>query len=155
MKRILTTTAFALSLGSAVSAPAAAEPMSSLEECYNTVITWCTETFPEHASECGSSSGLDACDEVFGDRADARAVLLVTPGDPVARLRVLTSARPAPSQGDDDGDRGGDGDRNGRGDGGSNGGSNGGGGSQGGGNGGGSQGGGAGSASFGGAVARR
>jgi hypothetical protein len=107
MSRILAAAVTALSLGT-VAQPATAEPISSLEECYNTVISWCVETFPDHADECGSSSGLDACDEVFGDRAGARAVFQTRPGDPVARLRVLASALPRP--GGDDGD---DGDRDG------------------------------------------
>lgn len=115
MKRFTFAAAAALSLSTAISAPAAAEPISTLEECYNAVITWCVENFPEHASECGSSSGLDACDEVFGDHSGAQAILQTRPGDPVARLRVVASARPSlPGGGDDNGgDRGSRGDRGG------------------------------------------
>jgi hypothetical protein len=105
MKRFTFAAATALSLSTALSAPATAEPISSLEECYNKVITWCVENFPEHADECGNASGLDACDEVFGAYSGAQAILHTRPGDPIARLRVISNARPSLSGGDDDNGR--------------------------------------------------
>lgn len=41
--------------------------ISSLEECYTAVINWCNETFPDH--DCSQTSGLDDCDDEFGDTA--------------------------------------------------------------------------------------
>lgn len=61
------------------SAPAQAEPIGSLEECYNAVITWCTETFPDHADQCGQSSGLNDCDDEFGNAASGLGVNRVGP----------------------------------------------------------------------------
>ena len=44
--------------------------IETLAECYQAVITWCNETYPE--MDCSNSSGLDDCDEVFGDNAATR-----------------------------------------------------------------------------------
>ena len=47
-----------------------AEPIESLEECYNAVIAWCVKTFPEQ--DCSKASGLSACDTEFGEQAQSR-----------------------------------------------------------------------------------
>ena len=39
--------------------------ITTLGECYEAVINWCNETFPDH--DCSQTSGLDDCDEVFGN----------------------------------------------------------------------------------------
>jgi hypothetical protein len=67
MIRYIAITATALSIATAV--PASAGPITTLGECYTAVINWCVETFPDHAGECGQSSGLDDCDEEFGNAA--------------------------------------------------------------------------------------
>jgi hypothetical protein len=61
--------AAALAVGTLHTVPAKAEPVTTLEECYNAVITWCVETFPEHAHQCGESSHLQECDDEFGNGA--------------------------------------------------------------------------------------
>lgn len=52
---------------------AQAAPITSLEQCYNAVITWCTNTYPEHADQCGQSSALNDCDEEFGNTTASNA----------------------------------------------------------------------------------
>jgi hypothetical protein len=37
---------------------------TTLGACYQAVINWCSETFPDQ--NCSQTSGLDDCDEVFG-----------------------------------------------------------------------------------------
>ena len=65
MKTTFTALAAAATLSTATFAPLQANAaIETLGECYNAVITWCNETFPDHA-ECGSS-GLSECDEEFG-----------------------------------------------------------------------------------------
>ncbi|SFR53439.1 hypothetical protein SAMN04488005_2661 [Yoonia tamlensis] len=39
--------------------------ITTLGECYEAVINWCNETFPDH--DCSQTSGLDDCDEEFGN----------------------------------------------------------------------------------------
>ncbi len=41
--------------------------ITSLDECYDAVLTWCNETYPN--MDCSNASGLDDCDEVFGDNS--------------------------------------------------------------------------------------
>ena len=67
MIRYFAIAATALSITATSMTPAQAGPITTLGECYSAVITWCTETFPDHADECGSSSALDECDEEFGN----------------------------------------------------------------------------------------
>lgn len=86
--------------------PAAAE-ISSLEECYNTVINWCKDTFPDHADECGSASGLNDCDDEFGEtrapKTYDRIRILVGPGrgDRLPELKLQLVEMPARPAGDD------------------------------------------------------
>ncbi len=68
MKNIVKALAVTASLSTATFAPIQAHAaISSLEECYTAVINWCNETFPNH--DCSNASGLDDCDEEFGDTA--------------------------------------------------------------------------------------
>ncbi|MGI3184736.1 hypothetical protein [Nioella aestuarii] len=67
MTRYFAIAAAALSLTASTTAPASADPITSLEGCYEAVINWCNENFPEH--DCSNSSGLDDCDEEFGNLA--------------------------------------------------------------------------------------
>jgi len=68
-KTIATTLATATALTGFASMPAKAGPITTLGECYQAVISWCTETYP--GADCSQSSGLEDCDEVFGDTANA------------------------------------------------------------------------------------
>ena len=80
----------ALTFGAFAAVQAAADPIESLEECYNTVITWCEETFPDQAGQCGNISALSECDEVFGTaNANPGAVFEAEENSPIARLRVV------------------------------------------------------------------
>lgn len=58
------TVMFAALAALSFTAPAKAE-ITTLGECYDAVITWCNETFPDH--DCSHPSGLDDCDEEFGN----------------------------------------------------------------------------------------
>ena len=69
MIRYIAIAATALSIATTTSASAAGTPITTLGECYTAVINSCIATYPEHADECGSSSGLNDCDEEFGNRA--------------------------------------------------------------------------------------
>lgn len=117
MTRFALATAAAMTVFTGLSSPAAAGPITNLEECYNAVITWCNETFPDH--DCSSPSGLDECDEVFASHSSPLLQLQTRPGDPVARLRILsTNYQPVERDDDrggrdddDDDDRGRDRDR--------------------------------------------
>lgn len=84
MTRFFALTAAALVAITSQTTPARAdaEPISSLEQCYQTVINWCTETFPDHADQCGTSSGLDDCDEEFGNTAAAPGINRIGPAVP-------------------------------------------------------------------------
>ena len=66
MHRTLAILATAATLTTAATPPAAAGPINSLDECYNAVITWCNANFPE--MDCSNASGLDDCDEEFGNQ---------------------------------------------------------------------------------------
>lgn len=106
MNRIIFTTASALTLTTAFAAPALAGPIGSLSECYAAVINWCESEFPN--ADCSQASGLDDCDEVFGDNsAGVIGFLQTRPGDGTARL-ILSRApvdpapRPGFGQGRDD-----------------------------------------------------
>lgn len=83
-------TATALGLLSGFNAAHAA-PITTLEQCYAAVITWCNETYPDHADQCGQSSGLDDCDEEFGNASavPGRAVLRHGPAVPPRAFRHL------------------------------------------------------------------
>lgn len=92
----------ALSVSALHTAPVSAAPISSLEECYQAVITWCVETFPDHADQCGQSSGLDDCDEEFGN-ASASGMTLNRVGPAIsarsfARLMAGVDQRAAPAR---------------------------------------------------------
>ncbi|MDJ0630707.1 MAG: hypothetical protein QNJ44_20795 [Rhodobacter sp.] len=66
-------TATIAALGTTTLAPTRAEAkIETLEQCYNAVITWCNETFPD--MDCSNASGLDECDEVFGDKVGGGAM---------------------------------------------------------------------------------
>lgn len=67
MTRLVPAALTAAAFATASIGGAQAAPITSLEQCYNAVITWCTETYPEHANQCGQSSALDDCDEEFGN----------------------------------------------------------------------------------------
>lgn len=82
-------TAAALALSVSLAAPAQAGPITTLGECYTAVINWCTETFPEHAGECGQSSGLDDCDEEFGNASVSRAGYAVNRTGPAMPSRAF------------------------------------------------------------------
>ncbi|MBN8292716.1 hypothetical protein JI664_12145 [Rhodobacter sp. NTK016B] len=79
MTRFLTIAVTALGIAASATAPARAAPISSLEECYTAVINWCVSTFPDHADECGSASGLDDCDDEFGNTTAAPGLTLRAP----------------------------------------------------------------------------
>ena len=86
--------------------------IETLAECYQAVITWCNETYPE--MDCSNSSGLDDCDEVFGDNAATRIdnIFVQTWSDGTKTLRFETSEveeederRPQRERDNDDDDR--------------------------------------------------
>ncbi|MCC0076179.1 MAG: hypothetical protein H6898_06265 [Rhodobacter sp.] len=93
MTRFFTLAAAALVAVSTQTAPAHADaaPITSLEQCYQAVITWCTETFPDHADQCGSSSGLDDCDEEFGNTAATPGINRIGPAVPPRTFARLIS----------------------------------------------------------------
>lgn len=62
-------TASFLTVGLTAPAPTHAE-ITTLSECYDAVLTWCNANFPE--MNCANSSGLDQCDEEFGDSSENR-----------------------------------------------------------------------------------
>ena len=69
MKTIVKTIAVATSFATTTIAPVKANAaIETLADCYKAVITWCNETYPD--MDCSQSSGLDECDEVFGDKYD-------------------------------------------------------------------------------------
>lgn len=67
MTHTIKTSALALAFAVTALGSVQAAPITSLEQCYNAVITWCTETYPDHADQCGQSSALNDCDEEFGN----------------------------------------------------------------------------------------
>ena len=86
MIRYIAITATALSIATAV--PASAAPITTLGECYTAVLNWCVNTFPDHADECGQSSGFDACDEEFGNAAHSTGLSIQRTG-PVMPARTF------------------------------------------------------------------
>ncbi len=84
-RTFLFTAAAIAAFGSATLAPTqAVAKIETLEECYNAVITWCNETYPE--MDCSNASGLDDCDEEFGNHAG---------GGTINKLKALGQGRPA------------------------------------------------------------
>jgi len=66
MKKIINAFAAAATLTSAAFVPVQANAkITTLGECYEAVINWCNEAFPD--ADCSQASGLDDCDEVFGN----------------------------------------------------------------------------------------
>ena len=66
MKTLIKTLAVTTALTTATIAPMQAHAaIESLADCYQAVLTWCNETYPD--ADCSNASGLDDCDEVFGD----------------------------------------------------------------------------------------
>ena len=66
MKTIIKALAVTTSLSTSLFAPLQAQAaIENLPDCYAAVLNWCEETFPNH--DCSQSSGLDECDEVFGN----------------------------------------------------------------------------------------
>lgn len=96
IRYIAIATTLTLGISTGVSAAHAA-PITTLEQCYTAVINWCNETFPDHADQCGSSSGLNDCDEEFGNQTaatPARAYLRNGPAVPPRTFeRLLAGAR--------------------------------------------------------------
>lgn len=93
MTRYFAIAATALSLTASATVPAAADPITSLEGCYQAVINWCNENFPEH--DCSNASGLDDCDEEFGNHASVPGYDRTgpsMPGDTLNRLIVAGRA---------------------------------------------------------------
>ena len=82
--------------------------ISSLEECYTAVINWCNETFPNH--DCSNTSGLDDCDEEFGDTTAGMSpnrLFIQHMSDGTYRLRfeAIEPPRFVLGDGEDDDDR--------------------------------------------------
>jgi len=88
IKAFAVTTAMTTSTLVPVQAHAAIE---SLSECYQAVINWCNETYPD--ADCSQSSGLDDCDEVFGNVIGSQVdrILIQTMSDGTKRLKFETS----------------------------------------------------------------
>ena len=88
IKALAVTTALSTSTIAPMQAHAAIE---TLADCYQAVLTWCNETYPE--MDCSQSSGLDDCDEVFGDTVGARIdkIFIQTRADGSKTLRFETS----------------------------------------------------------------
>ena len=77
--------------------------ITTLGECYDAVINWCNETFPDH--DCSQTSGLDDCDEVFGNAVggmDINGIFATKREDETYTLRFDVPSEPE----DDDDDRG-------------------------------------------------
>lgn len=67
MTRFIAMTAAAMTATVMAATPSSAK-ITTLGECYQAVITWCNETFPDH--DCSHPSGLDDCDEEFGNTSN-------------------------------------------------------------------------------------
>lgn len=78
-------TAAALALAT-LGQPAKAEPIDSLEKCYNAVISWCVKTFPD--KDCSKASGLALCDKEFKAHVSGRPGDLRRPGTTTPPDRV-------------------------------------------------------------------
>ena len=111
MKRFAFAAATAITLVNGASQPAAAGPITTLEECYNRR-DHMVPTRRSRNHDCSNASGLSECDEVFATHANPALNLQTRPNDPVARLRILSTSY-EPSNRDegrgtgpnDDGDR--------------------------------------------------
>lgn len=90
MTRYFTIAATVISLTASNTAPAAADPITTLEGCYEAVISWCNETFPEH--DCSNASGLNDCDEEFGNQASMPGYDRTGPSMPNETLHRLIVA---------------------------------------------------------------
>ena len=72
-RTILFAAATLAAFGTATMSPTKADAaIETLGECYDAVITWCNETFPDH--DCSLPSGLDDCDEEFGNQIGGGAI---------------------------------------------------------------------------------
>lgn len=103
IKAFAVTTAMTTSTIAPMQAHAAIE---TLAECYNAVLTWCTETYPD--MDCSNSSGLDDCDEVFGNQTvpmKVDQIFVQTRADGSKTLRFETSLLQIDLGDDDDDDR--------------------------------------------------
>lgn len=92
MKTLIKAFAVTTALTTSTLAPVQAHAeIKTLAECYQAVLTWCNETFPD--IDCSNSSSLDQCDEVFGDNASARIdrIFIQTWSDGNKTLRFETS----------------------------------------------------------------
>lgn len=106
VKAFAVTTAMTTSTIAPIQAHAAIE---TLGECYQAVINWCNETFPD--ADCSQASGLDDCDEVFGNAVggmNINQIYIQTHADGSKSLRFETSV---PEVEDEDDRRGRDRDR--------------------------------------------
>jgi hypothetical protein len=93
MKTLIKAFAVTTALTTSTFAPVQAHAeIKTLAECYQAVITWCNETYPD--MDCSNSSGLDDCDEVFGDSsvgARIDRIFIQTWSDGNKTLRFETS----------------------------------------------------------------
>ena len=93
MKNLIKTLAVTTALTTATIAPMQAHAaIESLADCYQAVLTWCNETYPD--ADCSNSSGLDDCDEVFGDTSGAMKIdqiMILTYADGTKSLEFHTS----------------------------------------------------------------
>ncbi|MCG3268266.1 hypothetical protein [Yoonia sp. I 8.24] len=68
---------------------------TTLGECYQAVINWCSETFPDQ--DCSQTSGLDDCDEVFGNSVggiDIKGIFATQREDETYSLRFEILSEP-------------------------------------------------------------
>ena len=102
MKTLIKTLAVTTALTTATIAPMQAHAaIESLADCYQAVLTWCNETYPD--ADCSNSSGLDDCDEVFGDASGAMKIdqiMILTYADGTKSLEFHTS--PVEEEDDED-----------------------------------------------------
>lgn len=90
-----------------LNAPAQAA-ITSLDECYDAVLAWCNENYPD--MDCSNSSGLDQCDEEFGNAAHSGnpdRLVAVPPRRVMDRIITLIDFQEQQRENADD-DRGGD-----------------------------------------------
>ena len=102
MKTLIKTLAVTTALTTATIAPMQAHAaIESLADCYQAVLTWCNETYPD--ADCSNASGLDDCDEVFGDTSGAMKIdqiMILTYADGTKSLEFHTS--PVEEEDDED-----------------------------------------------------
>ncbi len=68
---------------------------TTLGECYQAVINWCSVTFPDQ--NCSQTSGLDDCDEVFGNSVggiDIKGIFATQREDETYSLRFEILSEP-------------------------------------------------------------